>query len=156
MIINYFTKAALCGLAIVSLPLLAEQNISQIVTDQAPAAPAYSQGIQAGDFVFIAGQIGMDSKGVLVGGSIEEQTTQALNNVKMILAAKGLTFDDVIKTQIFLKDAKDFAAVNTLYMQAFGGNIKPVRTTVFANLPKDALIEIECTAYAPQMPSKGQ
>lgn len=140
----------ICCLTTLNLPLFASSNVVQIVTDQAPAAPAYSQGIQAGDYVFIAGQIGMDSKGTLVGGTIEDQTIQALNNVKMILAAKGLTFDDVVKTQLFLKDAKDFAMVNTLYMQAFAGNVKPVRTTVFGHLPKDALIEIECTAYSPK------
>ena len=140
---------ATCCLTVSSLPLFAASNVVQLTTDQAPAAPAYSQGVQAGDFVFIAGQIGMNAEGVLVGGTIEEQTAQALNNIKMILAVKGLTFDDVVKTQIFLKDAKDFAVVNTLYMQVFTGNIKPVRTTIFANLPKDALIEIECTAYAP-------
>lgn len=140
---------AACCLAGSSLSLMAASNVTQIITDQAPASPAYSQGIQAGDFVFVAGQIGMDSKGVLVGATIEEQTIQAINNVKMILAAQGLTLDDVIKTQIFLKDAKDFAVVNTLYMQSFTGSVKPVRTTVIGHLPKDALIEIECTAYSP-------
>lgn len=140
---------AICCLSASSLPLMASSEAFRVVTDQAPASPAYSQGIQAGDFFFVAGQIGMDSKGVLVGATIEEQTNQALNNIRAILAVRGLTLDDVVKTQIFLKDAKDFAVVNALYMQAFTGELKPVRTTVIGNLPKDALIEIECTAYAP-------
>lgn len=146
---NCLKKLTLVLATCCSLPLFAAPHAFQLVTDQAPASPAYSQGVQAGDFVFVAGQIGMNSKGVLVGGTIEEQTLQVLNNIKMILAVKGLTFDDVIKTQIFLKDAKDFAVVNALYMKAFTGEIKPVRTTVIGNLPKDALIEIECTAYCP-------
>lgn len=145
---------AMYCLTVSCLPLLAASNVIQLATDQAPASPAYSQGIRAGDFVFVAGQIGMDSKGVLVGATIEEQTAQALNNIKTILAAQSLTFDDVIKTQIFIKDAKDFTVVNTLYMQSFTGSVKPVRTTVIGNLPKDALIEIECTAYAPQTNQK--
>lgn len=143
-----FLLAASCA-ALSSLPLLATSHAIKITTDQAPSGAAYSQGIRAGDFVYIAGQIGMDPKGVLVGPTIEEQTQQALKNLEVILAAEGLTFDDVIKTQVFLKDAKDFTTVNALYMQKFNGDIKPVRTTVVTNLPKDALVEIECTAYAP-------
>lgn len=141
---------AACCLTASSLPLCAAQHAIQLITDRAPASPAYSQGVQAGDFVFVAGQIGMNATGVLVGETIEEQTAQALENIKMILAAQDLTFDDVVKTQIFLKDVKDFAVVNNLYMQAFTGNVKPARTTVIGNLPKDALIEIECTAYSPE------
>lgn len=137
-------------LTLSSLPLLASPQATKITTDQAPSGAAYSQGVRAGDFVYIAGQIGMSAKGVLVGTTIEEQTTQALKNLAVILAAEGLTFDDVIKTQVFLKDAKDFTTVNTLYTQEFKGDVKPVRTTVITNLPKDALIEIDCVAYAPQ------
>ena len=122
--------------------------MSQLITDQAPTAAAYSQGIQAGDFVYVAGQIGMDAKGTLVGETIEEQTAQVLKNLKAILAVKGLTFDDVVKVQIFLKNASDFTIVNNLYMEAFNGAIKPVRTTVICDLPKNALIEVECTAYS--------
>lgn len=144
-----FSLAASC-LALSSLPLLATSHATKIATDLAPSGAAYSQGVRAGDYVYVAGQIGMDPKGVLVGSTIEEQTVQTLKNLEAILAAEGLTFDDVIKTQVFLKDAKDFMAVNALYMQSFNGDVKPVRTTVVTNLPKDALIEIECTAYAPQ------
>lgn len=130
--------------------ILLVATVSQLFTNQAPSAPAYSQGIQAGDFVYLAGQIGMDTTGVLVGETIEEQTAQVLKNMKAILAVKGLNFDDVIKVQIFLKNADDFAVVNTMYMEAFNGAVKPVRTTVICDLPKKALIEIDCTAYAPQ------
>jgi 2-iminobutanoate/2-iminopropanoate deaminase len=73
-----------------------------------------------------------------VGETIEEQTRQTLKNIELILAENGLTFNDVIKTQIFLKDAKDFAVVNTFYMEAFNGAVKPVRTTVITSLPKNA------------------
>lgn len=153
MNINFIKSAAVlavCTFAFVGQSMAAETSMTKIVTDQAPAAPSYSQGIRAGDFIFIAGQIGMDKSGVLVGQTIEEQTVQALKNVEAVLAAEGLTFDNVVRSQVFIKDVKDFATMNTLYMQAFTGDVKPVRTTVVTQLPKDALIEIECTAYAPQ------
>lgn len=86
-------------------------NREIISTSSAPAALGpYSQGVKAGTFVFTAGQVGIDpSTGKLVDG-IEEQTRQVLSNLRAILAAAGSTFDQVVKTTIFLQDIADFAA----------------------------------------------
>lgn len=122
-------------------------NREIISTSSAPAALGpYSQGVKAGIFVFTAGQVGIDpSTGKLVDG-IEEQTRQVLSNLRAILAAASSTFDQVVKTTIFLQDIADFARVNAIYSQAFTGE-PPARSTVqVAALPAGALVEIEAIA----------
>lgn len=118
-----------------------------------PAAPAaigpYSQAIQAGDFLFTSGQIGIDpAHGVLAEG-LEAQTRQALANLAVILQAAGATFANVVKTTIFLADMADFQAVNAIYA-AFFTAAPPARSTVqVAGLPRAARVEIEMVAYLP-------
>lgn len=122
-------------------------NREIISTSSAPAALGpYSQGIKAGSFVFTAGQVGIDpGTGTLVEG-IESQTHQVLSNLKAILEAAGSTFDQVVKTTIFLQDIADFGRVNAIYGQAFTGR-PPARSTVqVAALPLGALVEIEAIA----------
>ena len=127
------------------------QNKTAISTKDAPAAIGpYSQAVRVGDMIFTSGQIPIDpATGNLVAGGIAEQTTRVLENLKAVLAAAGIDFTRVVKTTVFLKDMKDFAAMNEIYARYFApeGVVAPARSTVqVAALPKDALVEIECIA----------
>ncbi len=116
-------------------------------TPNAPAAIGpYSQAIAAGGLLFASGQIPLSpADGSIVGATIEEQAEQACKNVGAILAANGLTFEDVVKTTCFLADMGDFAAFNGVYGQFFTG--KPARSCVAVKeLPKQVLCEIEVIA----------
>ncbi|HEY9618355.1 MAG TPA: RidA family protein [Microcoleaceae cyanobacterium] len=122
-----------------------------IRTNQAPAPVGpYNQAIVAsGQLVFVAGQIALDPQtGMLVGeGDVAKQTEQVLANLKAILIASGATFEDVVKTTVFLKDMDDFAAMNAIYAQVFQDDTAPARACVeVARLPKDVLVEIDCIA----------
>jgi len=127
------------------------QNKTAIATNDAPAAIGpYSQAVRVGDMLFTSGQIPIDpATGKLVSGDITAQTTRVLENLKAVLAAAGIDMIHVVKTTVFLKDMKDFAAMNEVYAKYFApaGVVPPARSTVqVAALPKDALIEIECVA----------
>jgi 2-iminobutanoate/2-iminopropanoate deaminase len=122
-----------------------------VSTSAAPAAIGpYSQGVRVAGFLYTSGQIPTDpSTGSFVAGGITEQTTQVLENLKAILSAAGLTLADVVKTTVFLKDMKDFAAMNEIYAKYLApeGVVPPARSTVqVAALPKDAMVEIEVIA----------
>jgi 2-iminobutanoate/2-iminopropanoate deaminase len=135
-----------------ALPLMADVGISQVITDQAPRAIGpYSQATRAGSHLFISGQIALDPViGQLVGTTIEEQTAQVLKNIEAILVSQGLSLENVLETEVFLKDLKDFGGMNGVYAQQFTYDVKPARATVqVAALPRDALIEIRCTAFIP-------
>ena len=121
-----------------------------IATKNAPGAIGpYSQGIKANGFVFASGQIGLEpATGELVKGGIEEQSRQALLNVKNVLEAAGSSLDKVVKTTVFLKDISDFATMNAVYSEFFKADC-PARSAVqVAALPKNALVEIEVIAEA--------
>jgi 2-iminobutanoate/2-iminopropanoate deaminase len=111
-----------------------------------PAGP-YSSAVRQNGFVFISGHIPANPQtGELVTGSIEEQTTQALQNISSVLEGAGLTLADIIKTTVFLKDMNNFARMNETYAKFFP-NDPPARTTVeVARLPRDVGIEIEAIA----------
>lgn len=121
----------------------------QIVhTDQAPAAIGpYSQAVRAGQFVFTAGQIGLDpTTGQLVADDVAAQTRQVMANLAAVLAAAGSNLGQVVKTTIFLTDMADFAAVNAVYGEFFPAE-PPARSTVaVAALPRGARVEIEAIA----------
>jgi 2-iminobutanoate/2-iminopropanoate deaminase len=122
-----------------------------VSTTAAPAAIGpYSQGVRVGEFLYTSGQIPTDpATGTFVAGGITEQTTQVLENLKAILAEAGLGLENVVKTTVFLKDMKDFAAMNEVYgkYMAPEGVVAPARSTVqVAALPKDAMVEIEVIA----------
>jgi 2-iminobutanoate/2-iminopropanoate deaminase len=110
----------------------------------------YSQGITTEQLVFCSGQIGLDpATGNLVDGGVEAQAERALKNLTAVLDAAGCTFDDVVKTTIFLADIGDFVAVNAVYGR-FMPDPPPARSTFAVGaLPKGALVEIEATAVAP-------
>ena len=119
-----------------------------VETSAAPAAIGpYSQAIRAGGFIFYSGQIPLDPQsGVLVDGGIDEQTRQVMANMKAVLSASGRSFDDVVKTTIYLTDLADFATVNAIYGEYFT-EMPPARACVqVAALPKGARIEIEWIA----------
>ena len=117
----------------------------------APSGPEplgpYSIATEANGFVFLSGAVPIDpSTGTGVGGGIDEQTHQVMKNIGAILGDVGLTFDDIVKTTIFLADIADFAAVNAVYGEYVGAS-KPARSTVQAGaLPGGFSVEIECTA----------
>ncbi len=124
-----------------------------IATDKAPAAIGpYSQGVRAGNFIFTAGQAGVDpATQQVVAGGITEQTTRTFENLKAILEAGGTSLAQVVMATVFLKDLNDFAAMNAVYSAYFGQAVGPLpaRTTVeAARLPKDVLVEIDMVAEA--------
>jgi 2-iminobutanoate/2-iminopropanoate deaminase len=119
-----------------------------ITTEQAPKAIGpYSVGVKAGNFLFTAGQLGLDPvTGSIVPGGVEAETRQALNNLRAILEAAGVSWGNVVKTTVFLRDMNDFAVMNGVYAEFFTENF-PARSTVqVARLPKDGAVEIEAVA----------
>ncbi len=114
-----------------------------------PVAGPYSPAVRAGDFVVLAGQVGVGPDGTLVEGGVEAETRQVLANIEAVFADCGVTWADVARTGIFLTDLGNFAAVNALYEEALGSH-RPARTTVGVSaLPAGAGIEIECWVYLP-------
>ncbi|MDQ7778672.1 MAG: RidA family protein [Planctomycetota bacterium] len=127
---------------------MANAAISAISTDKAPKAIGpYSQAICFGGFVFSSGQIPLDpATGNVVGEDIRQQTTQVLKNLGAVLSAAGCSYQDVVKTTIFLEDLDDFSAVNEVYASFFTGTT-PARSTVqAARLPRDVRVEIDAIA----------
>ncbi len=119
-----------------------------ISTKEAPAAIGpYSQGIQAGGFVFLSGQIPLDPEtGNIVPGGIDKQAERVMQNLRAVLKAAGCDFGDVVRTTIYLTDLANFAAVNEVYGKCFAGT-PPARATVqVAALPKGAHVEIDAIA----------
>jgi 2-iminobutanoate/2-iminopropanoate deaminase len=122
-----------------------------IQTEKAPKAIGpYSQAVRVGSLIFTAGQIGLDPQsGELIAPDIENQTRQALTNLKHILEAAGASLSDVIKTTVFLQDMAEFPRMNAVYAEFFPQN-PPARSTVaVAALPKGARVEIEAIARLP-------
>ena len=119
-----------------------------VVTDVMPKAIGpYSQAVWAGDWLFSAGQIGLDpATGTMVPGGIAEQTARILDNIRGLLKSQGLDFRNVVKTTVFLSDMNNFAVMNEIYAKYFTKD-PPARATVqAARLPKDALVEIDFVA----------
>ena len=119
-----------------------------IQTAKAPKAVGpYSQAIQAGNFIFTSGQIGLDpATGKLVKGGIREQARQVMENLKAVLEAANSDFSSVVKTTVFLKEMTDFMHFNEVYTEYFPSE-QPARSTFqVAALPLGAMIEIEMVA----------
>jgi 2-iminobutanoate/2-iminopropanoate deaminase len=119
-------------------------------TKAAPKAVGpYSQGIKAGDFLFVAGEAGVDpATGKLVEGGIAPQTRRALENIRAIVEAGGSSLERVVRCGVFLADISDFQAMNAVYAEFFPPDRSPpARTTVqAAKLPMGALVEIDAIA----------
>jgi 2-iminobutanoate/2-iminopropanoate deaminase len=123
---------------------MGKQRIS--TTTGAQPVGAYSQGLRAGDFVFVSGQGPLDPKtGKVVGDNIEEQTARVLENIKAILEAGGAGMADVVKVSAHLTDMSLFERYNRVYASYFP-DPKPTRTTVGSQLP-GILVEIDAIAY---------
>lgn len=117
-----------------------------IETDRAPRpAGAYSQGIETGDLIFTAGQIGQDPVTGEIPGTIEAQTARAIGNVRAVLEAAGSGLDRVVKTTVYLSDMDDFPAYNAAYAELLP-EPRPARSTIGAHLSDGILVEIEAIA----------
>jgi 2-iminobutanoate/2-iminopropanoate deaminase len=124
-------------------------NLSNIETSGAPGAIGpYSQAVRTGSLLFVSGQIPLDpSNGQIVEGSIREQTSRVLENIRAILSAAEISFDSVVRCDVFLASMDDFAAMNEVYAKYFTADIKPARQAVeVSRLPRNALVEISCIA----------
>lgn len=120
-----------------------------ISTEKAPKAIGpYSQAIQAGEFLFISGQLPIDpTTGAMVDFNASIQTRQSLKNIESILATAGMAMKDVVKTSVYLSDMSNFKEMNEVYSGFFTGQF-PARVAMeVSRLPKDALVEIEAIAY---------
>ena len=126
--------------------------VEPVPTPSAPAsAGPYSPAVRAGDWLALAGQVGIDpANGTLADGGVGNQTRQALANVAAVLGDCGATLSDVAKTTIFLVDMDDFPVMNEVYADAFGGH-RPARSTIaVAALPLGARVEVEVWAFMPR------
>ncbi|RTE10530.1 RidA family protein [Paenibacillus whitsoniae] len=121
-----------------------------IYVSQAPQFPLpFSHAVQAGDFVYISGQVGVDPVTREVAGpTIEAQTRQCLNNIEIILKQVGLTLDHVVKANAYVSKTEDFPAYNRTYAEVFRQPY-PARTTAPVDLGA-YLVEIDVVAYAPR------
>ena len=120
-----------------------------VSTTNAPAAIGpYSQGTAGAGLVFVSGQLPINPEnGQFASNEIEGQTKQSLKNLQEILKASGSSFDNVLKTTVYLKSMDDFAAMNKVYNDFFKEGSYPARSAVeVGRLPKDALVEIEAIA----------
>ena len=119
-----------------------------IHTPNAPAAIGpYSQAMQAGNLLFVSGQLPIDpATGAFAGDDIATQTRQSLTNVKNILEAAGYTCADVVKTTVLLANIEDFAAMNAVYAEFFTENCPARAAFAVKDVPKGALVEIEASA----------
>ena len=123
-------------------------SLEYVHTENAPAAIGpYSQAIITDGWVFCSGQIPLDPQtGEMLTGSVAEQTELVLSNLRSVLEAAGSSFDDVVKTTVFLSDMNTFAEMNDVYARHFGEH-RPARAAVQAGaLPKFCDVEIECVA----------
>ena len=120
-----------------------------ISTPNAPSAIGpYSQGIRAGNLLFVSGQVALDpaTGKVIDDNSIGAQTRRVLENLRAIVSASGATMENIVKTTVFLKNMNDFAEMNSVYAEFFSSN-PPARATVeVSRLPRDVSVEIDCIA----------
>lgn len=119
-----------------------------ILSSNAPAAIGpYSQAVQAGNLLFVSGQLPADpATGNLVAGGVKEQTIQVFKNISAILSEAGYTMNDIVKTTVFLSDMSLFADMNSVYTAQFTGTFPARSTIAVKELPKSAMVEIELIA----------
>ena len=119
-----------------------------ISTDKAPAAIGpYSQAIQAGEFLYVSGQIPVDPSTGNIPETISAQAEQSLTNLKNILSAAGYLLSDVVKTTVFVTDISNFAEVNEIYAKYFDREAPARSFVAVKDLPKGVGIEIEAVAW---------
>ncbi len=129
-------------------------GIKTVATDNAPQAIGpYSQAVIANGMIFTSGQVPLNTNGLIVGPTIEEQTHQVLKNLSAVLEAAESSLNHVVKTTIFLSDMNDFKTVNEIYAEYFGSH-RPARSTVAVKtLPLNVKIEMDCIAMPDPMMS---
>ena len=149
------TSSLIAALAFVAFAFSANAQDAGRKVIATPAAPnaigPYSQGIRVGKTLYVSGEIAIDPKTnqVMANATIEDQTRRALENIKAIVAAAGLTMNNVVSTTVFLTDINEFDRMNQVYATFFGAN-PPARATVqVARLARDVKIEISAIAVAP-------
>lgn len=125
-------------------------TMKKIITTQNAPAPIgpYNQAVLSGNTLYISGQIPIDPiTGAIVKGDIKKETKQSMENLKAILTEAGMTFENVVKTSIFIADMNQFAEINAVYATYFNAESAPARETVeVANLPKFVNVEISMIA----------
>jgi len=125
-----------------------QTELIKAYTSDAPAAIGpYSQAIRCGQFVYTSGQIALDpATGELIGSDVQTQTHRVLQNLQAVLKSAGASLGSVIKTTVFLAQMSDFQGMNTVYASYFGEHAPARSTVAVAELPRKALVEIECVA----------
>ena len=120
---------------------------TQISTSNAPAAIGpYSQAISTGNLLFISGQIPVNPADGTIPEGIKAQTAQSIANIKATLAEAGMTFDNVVKTTVFLSDMNNFVPMNEVYAENFTAPFPARSAVAVKDLPKQVLVEIETIA----------
>lgn len=124
-------------------------KISHPKRDSSFVTGAYSDGVMVGGFLFVSGQASVDfSASSFVLGTIEEETSRTLDNIKAIIEKAGASMEDVVKCTVHLSDIKDFDRYNKVYAGYFSG-IKPARTTVQSVLAENIKVEIDAIVKMP-------
>ena len=119
-----------------------------VSTDKAPSAICpYSQAVQAGEFLYVSGQIPVDPSTGEIPGDVSLQAKRSLENLKAIVEAGGYVMGDVVKTTVFAADIKDFAEINTVYAEYFPKDAPARSFVAVKDLPKGVQVEIEAVAW---------
>ena len=124
--------------------------MKQIIYTNAAPEPIgpYSQAVQAGNMLFVSGQIAIDpATNELIEGSVSDEAVRVMENINVLLTKSGYSFSDIVKTTIFLTDMKYFAEVNQVYGSYFKADFPARETVAAAGLPKKVNVEISVTAY---------
>jgi 2-iminobutanoate/2-iminopropanoate deaminase len=123
--------------------------IEEIRTGAAAAAGPYSQAVKAGDYIFVSGQVPIDTAtGKVIDGDIRAQAARVFDGAEAILKAAGVGLDRVVRAEIYLTDITDLPSVNEIYSSKFHFSVKPARHVVGVSaLPRNVKIEFACTAY---------
>lgn len=121
---------------------------STVTTPLAPAAIGpYSQGILADGTLYVSGQIAIDPEtGSMIDGTIEEETERVLDNVEAVLNAASMTFEDVVRCEVFMTDVSNYAQINEVYSRYFNEKPPARQAVQVAALPRNARVEISCIA----------
>jgi endoribonuclease L-PSP, putative len=121
---------------------------STVTTPLAPAAIGpYSQGILVEDRLYVSGQIAIDpDTGSMIDGSIEAETERVLDNIEAILKAASMTFEDVVRCEVFMSDVNNYAQINEVYARYFNEKPPARQAVQVAALPRNARVEISCVA----------
>jgi len=125
------------------------ERIGGVKTGTGGQALPFCQATKAGGFVFVSGQVAMDSNGEIIDGGIVAQTHKTIENIIAILQKAGCTLEHVVKANVWLDDARDFQAFNRVYASYFGDNL-PARACVQSAMMVDCKVEIDVIAYNPE------